>query len=292
MRKKICIIISIFLSVILIGCSKKKTEIETVSSHKETITERKNKVRKDTEALLEALIKGSDDSFKKTYGELYEHWIEDYAYKEAQSTIKEKDYTPADVYSSNWLKGYKTVTPTELEVNYFTIKASLYTNIRRYEITDIKLNKDKAIVKFKSRDLNERAFNNLTEDMFNNLFKDRFDTILKVNSENQNGADENKLKDLFKTFIFIHNYKGSFEGWFDVTPEQRWIPMTPEETEKTIILTKNNLDNWVISDDDFIDLMKTMSNPNYSEVYYREKPIENKNSNDTENKSNKGVMIE
>lgn len=282
--KKIKLLSILALSALALGaCSLTSKKSETASETTEQAkkdTSVEEKVTKDAEVLLDALLTTETARFKKVYGETYEKWTDAVIAVQTSEKIKEDGLTPASTYTVQWHPDFPEETPEETISGFLKMKRKLFQDIGSYTIKDVKVDEsgDSATVTFTSKKLHSKGFTSSIREVLTILIGG-IDNLGKYNKAGSN-AEIKRYQTLVTYWIYEHLFRKDFATYSDVDPEAALTPLTTGEFDTEIKLTKDKDGNWVISQDDYRTLTTEMMDT--TEGYDK---IDRKNSTKAKNKS-------
>ena len=282
--KKIKLLSILALSALALGaCSLTSKKSETASETTEQAkkdTSVEDKVTKDAEVLLDALLTTETARFKKVYGETYEKWTDAVIAVQTSEKIKEDGLTPASTYTVQWHPDFPEETPEETISGFLKMKRKLFQDIGSYTIKDVKVDEsgNTATVTFTSKKLHSKGLTSSIREVLTILIGG-VDNLGKYNKAGAN-ADIKRYQTLVTYWIYEHLFRKDFATYSDVDPEAALTPLTTGEFDTEIKLTKDKDGNWVISQDDYRTLTTEMMDT--TEGYDK---IDRKNSTKAKNKS-------
>ena len=282
--KKIKLLSILALSALALGaCSLTSKKSETASETTEQAkkdTSVEDKVTKDAEVLLDALLTTETARFKKVYGETYEKWTDAVIAVQTSEKIKEDGLTPASTYTVQWHPDFPEETPEETISGFLKMKRKLFQDIGSYTIKDVKVDEsgNTATVTFTSKKLHSKGLTSSIREVLTILIGG-IDNLGKYNKAGAN-ADVKRYQTLVTYWIYEHLFRKDFAIYSDVDPEAALTPLTTGEFDTEIKLTKDKDGNWVISQDDYRTLTTEMMDT--TEGYDK---IDRKNSTKAKNKS-------
>ena len=282
--KKIKLLSILALSALALGaCSLTSKKSETASETTEQAkkdTSVEDKVTKDAEVLLDALLTTETARFKKVYGETYEKWTDAVIAVQTSEKIKEDGLTPASTYTVQWHPDFPEETPEETISGFLKMKRKLFQDIGSYTIKDVKVDEsgNTATVTFTSKKLHSKGLTSSIREVLTILIGG-IDNLGKYNKAGAN-ADIKRYQTLVTYWIYEHLFRKDFAIYSDVDPEAALTPLTTGEFDTEIKLTKDKDGNWVISQDDYRTLTTEMMDT--TEGY---DTIDRKNSTKAKNKS-------
>ena len=285
--KKIKLLSILALSTLALGaCSLTSKKSESASATTEQTTEEpkkesaEEKVTKDAEVLLDALLTTESARFKKVYGETYEKWTDAVIAVQTSEKIKEDGLTPATTYTVQWHQDFPAETPEEKISGFLRMKRKLFQDIGSYTIKDVKVDEsgDSATVTFTSKKLHSKGLTSSIREVLTILIGG-IDNLGKYNKAGSN-AEIKRYQTLVTYWIYEHLFRKDFATYSDVDPEAALTPLTTGEFDTEIKLTKDKDGNWVISQDDYRTLTTEMMDT--TEGYDK---IDRKNSTKAKNKS-------
>ena len=282
--KKIKLLSILALSALALGaCSLTSKKSETASETTEQAkkdTSVEDKVTKDAEVLLDALLTTETARFKKVYGETYEKWTDAVIAVQTSEKIKEDGLTPASTYTVQWHPDFPEETPEETISGFLKMKRKLFQDIGSYTIKEVKVDEsgNTATVTFTSKKLHSKGLTSSIREVLTILIGG-IDNLGKYNKAGAN-ADIKRYQTLVTYWIYEHLFRKDFDIYSDVDPEAALTPLTTGEFDTEIKLTKDKDGNWVISQDDYRTLTTEMMDT--TEGYDK---IDRKNSTKAKNKS-------
>lgn len=282
--KKIKLLSILALSALALGaCSLTSKKSETASETTEQAkkdTSVEDKVTKDAEVLLDALLTTETARFKKVYGETYEKWTDAVIAVQTSEKIKEDGLTPASTYTVQWHPDFPEETPEETISGFLKMKRKLFQDIGSYTIKDVKVDEsgNTATVTFTSKKLHSKGLTSSIREVLTILIGG-IDNLGKYNKAGAN-TDIKRYQTLVTYWIYEHLFRKDFAIYSDVDPEAALTPLTTGEFDTEIKLTKDKDGNWVISQDDYRTLTTEMMDT--TEGYDK---IDRKNSTKAKNKS-------
>ena len=282
--KKIKLLSILALSALALGaCSLTSKKSETASETTEQAkkdTSVEDKVTKDAEVLLDALLTTETARFKKVYGETYEKWTDAVIAVQTSEKIKEDGLTPASTYTVQWHPDFPEETPEETISGFLKMKRKLFQDIGSYTIKEVKVDEsgNTATVTFTSKKLHSKGLTSSIREVLTILIGG-IDNLGKYNKAGAN-ADIKRYQTLVTYWIYEHLFRKDFAIYSDVDPEAALTPLTTGEFDTEIKLTKDKDGNWVISQDDYRTLTTEMMDT--TEGYDK---IDRKNSTKAKNKS-------
>ena len=282
--KKIKLLSILALSALALGaCSLTSKKSETASETTEQAkkdTSVEDKVTKDAEVLLDALLTTETARFKKVYGETYEKWTDAVIAVQTSEKIKEDGLTPASTYTVQWHPDFPEETPEETISGFLKMKRKLFQDIGSYTIKDVKVDEsgNTATVTFTSKKLHSKGLTSSIREVLTILIGG-IDNLGKYNKAGAN-ADIKRYQTLVTYWIYEHLFRKDFAIYSDVDPEAALTPLTTGEFDTEIKLTKDKDGNWVISQDDYRTLTTEMMDT--TEGYDKS---DRKNSTKAKNKS-------
>ena len=285
--KKIKLLSILALSTLALGaCSLTSKKSESASATTEQTTEEpkkesaEEKVTKDAEVLLDALLTTESARFKKVYGETYEKWTDAVIAVQTSEKIKEDGLTPAKTYTVQWHQDFPEEQPEETISGFLRMKRKLFQDIGSYTIKDVKVDEsgDSATVTFTSKKLHSKGLTSSIREVLTILIGG-IDNLGKYNKAGSN-AEIKRYQTLVTYWIYEHLFRKDFATYSDVDPEAALTPLTTGEFDTEIKLTKDKDGNWVISQDDYRTLTTEMMDT--TEGYDK---IDRKNSTKAKNKS-------
>ena len=254
--KKVKLLGILALSAVVLGaCSSLPSQSGSNSDKTEQTDKKeesvKEKVTKDAETLLDAVLTTDIAKFKKIYGETYEKWTEAIFAVQTSEKIKEEGLSPASTYSVQWHKDFPVETPEETISGFLKMRRRLYQDIGSYSVKDVKVDEsgNTATVTFNSKKLHSKGLASSTREVLTTLIGG----IDNLGKYNQSGSDVDikRYQTLISYWIFEHLFKKDFTIYSDVDPNLAHTPFTTGDFDTEIKLTKNKDGNWLISQEDY-----------------------------------------
>lgn len=228
--KKIKLLSILALSALALGaCSLTSKKSETASETTEQAkkdTSVEDKVTKDAEVLLDALLTTETARFKKVYGETYEKWTDAVIAVQTSEKIKEDGLTPASTYTVQWHPDFPEETPEETISGFLKMKRKLFQDIGSYTIKDVKVDEsgNTATVTFTSKKLHSKGLTSSIREVLTILIGG-IDNLGKYNKAGAN-ADIKRYQTLVTYWIYEHLFRKDFAIYSDVDPEAALTPLT------------------------------------------------------------------
>ena len=285
--KKIKLLSILALSTLALGaCSLTSKKSESASATTEQTTEEpkkesvEDKVTKDAEVLLDALLTTESARFKKVYGETYEKWTDAVIAVQTSEKIKEDGLTPATTYTVKWHQDFPEETPEETISGFLRMKRKLFQDIGSYTIKDVKVDEsgDSATVTFTSKKLHSKGLTSSIREVLTILIGG-IDNLGKYNQAGSN-VDIKRYQTLVTYWIYEHLFRKDFATYSDVDAEAALTPLTTGDFDTEIKLTKDKDGNWLISQEDYRTLSTELMDT--TEGYDK---IDRKNSTKSKSKS-------
>ena len=282
--KKIKLLSILALSALALGaCSLTSKKSETASETTEQAkkdTSVEDKVTKDAEVLLDALLTTETARFKKVYGETYEKWTDAVIAVQTSEKIKEDGLTPASTYTVQWHPDFPEETPEETISGFLKMKRKLFQDIGSYTVKDVKVDEsgNTATVTFNSKKLHSKGLTSSIREVLTILIGG----IDNLGKYNQAGSDVDikRYQTLVTYWIYEHLFRKDFAIYSDVDAEAALTPLTTGDFDTEIKLTKDKDGNWLISQEDYRTLSTELMDT--TEGYDK---IDRKNSTKSKNKS-------
>ena len=237
--KKVKLLGILALSAVVLGaCSSLPTQSGSNSDKTEQTDKKeesvKEKVTKDAETLLDAVLTTDIAKFKKIYGETYEKWTEAVFAVQTSEKVKDDGLTPASTYSVQWHADFPIETPEETITGFLKVRRKMFQEIGYYSIKDVKLDESgsSATVTFTSKKLHSKGLASSTRNVLTNVDIKRYQTLISY-------------------WIFEHLFRHDFTIYNDVDPNLAYTPFTTGDFDTEIKLTKDKDGNWLISQEDY-----------------------------------------
>ena len=284
---KIKLLSVLTLSTVVLGaCSllPKSTENKTETTEQVTTTSKedsvKEKVTKDATVLLDSVLTTDNAKFKKVYGETYEKWTDAIIAVQTSEKIKEDGLTPAADYSVQWVKDFPIETPEETISGFLKMKRRLIQDIGSYTIKDVKVDEsgNTATVTFNSKKLHSKGLTSSVREVLT-IMIGGIDNLGKYNQAGSN-VNIKRYQTLISYWIYEHLFRKDFAIYNNVDAEAALTPLTTGDFDTEIKLTKDKDGNWLISQEDYRNMIGEMMDT--TEGY---STIERKNSTQPKKKS-------
>lgn len=241
--------------LILVACaSNKPAEKKKVTP---TPTER---AKADATVLIDTMLGKSSNGFSKLYGENYETWTETNVFeKQVADMIEKEGYTPEADYTFKYIEGYDAKTPTQVLSKFVTTRRNMIAKIQDYKLKDVKVSGNKATVTFTSRSINSYDAARTVRELLTKLFGNNIDKLEDWNNVGKGDKEKKRAQALVSYFLFGENFSGGFEQFSGMSKDMAYTPLTgADNLEKTFKLTKDNDGNWIISTDDYVELISSL----------------------------------
>ena len=285
--KRIKLLSILALSTVVLGAcsvfsnhsSDNKETTEQVAK-KDEATEVKEKVTKDAEILLDSVLTNDSTRFKKIYGETYEKWTDSIIAIQTSEKIKDEGLSPAANYSVQWHKDFPVETPEETISGFLKMKRRLIQDIGSYTVKDVKVDEsgNTATVTFNSKKLHSKGLTSSVREVLT-IMIGGIDNLDKYNQAGSN-VDIKRYQTLISYWIYEHLFRKDFAIYNDVAAEAALTPLTTGDFDTEIKLTKDKDGNWLISQEDYRNMIGEMMDT--TEGY---STIERKNSTQPKKKS-------
>lgn len=241
--------------LILVACASNKTAEKKKATP--TPTER---AKADATILIDTMLGKSSNGFSKLYGENYETWTETNVFeKQVADMIEKEGYTPEADYTFKYIEGYDAKTPTQVLSKFVTTRRNMIAKIQDYKLKDVKVSGNEATVTFTSRSINSYDAARTVRELLTKLFGNNIDKLEDWNNVGKGDKEKKRAQALVSYFLFGENFSGGFEQFSGMSKDMAYTPLTgADNLEKTFKLTKDNDGNWIISTDDYVELISSL----------------------------------
>lgn len=241
--------------LILVACASNKPAEKKKATP--TPTER---AKADATILIDTMLGKSSNGFSKLYGENYETWTETNVFeKQVADMIEKEGYTPEADYTFKYIEGYDAKTPTQVLSKFVTTRRNMIAKIQDYKLKDVKVSGNEATVTFTSRSINSYDAARTVRELLTKLFGNNIDKLEDWNNVGKGDKEKKRAQALVSYFLFGENFSGGFEQFSGMSKEMAYTPLTgADNLEKTFKLTKDNDGNWIISTDDYVELISSL----------------------------------
>ena len=241
--------------LVLVACASNKPAEKKKATP--TPTER---AKADATVLIDTMLGKSSNGFSKLYGENYETWTETKVFeKQVADMIEKEGYTPEADYTFKYIEGYDAKTPTQVLSKFVTTRRNMIAKIQDYKLKDVKVSGNEATVTFTSRSINSYDAARTVRELLTKLFGNNIDKLEDWNNVGKGDKEKKRAQALVSYFLFGENFSGGFERFSGMSKDMAYTPLTgADNLEKTFKLTKDNDGNWIISTDDYVELISSL----------------------------------
>ena len=255
--KKVLTYLGLILAacLLLVACASNKPAEKKKATP--TPTER---AKADATVLIDTMLGKSSNGFSKLYGENYETWTETKVFeKQVADMIEKEGYTPEADYTFKYIDGYDAKTPTQVLSKFVTTRRNMIAKIQDYKLKDVKVSGNEATVTFTSRSINSYDAARTVRELLIKLFGNNIDKLEDWNNVGKGDKEKKRAQALVSYFLFGENFSGGFEQFSGMSKDMAYTPLTgADNLEKTFKLTKDNDGNWIISTDDYVELISSL----------------------------------
>ena len=255
--KKVLTYLGLILAacLVLVACASNKP----VEKKKATPTPTE-RAKADATVLIDTMLGKSSNGFSKLYGENYETWTETKVFeKQVADMIEKEGYTPEADYTFKYIEGYDAKTPTQVLSKFVTTRRNMIAKIQDYKLKDVKVSGNEATVTFTSRSINSYDAARTVRELLTKLFGNNIDKLEDWNNVGKGDKEKKRAQALVSYFLFGENFSGGFEQFSGMSKDMAYTPLTgADNLEKTFKLTKDNDGNWIISTDDYVELISSL----------------------------------
>ena len=255
--KKVLTYLGLILAacLVLVACASNKPAEKKKATP--TPTER---AKADATVLIDTMLGKSSNGFSKLYGENYETWTETKVFeKQVADMIEKEGYTPEADYTFKYIEGYDAKTPTQVLSKFVTTRRNMIAKIQDYKLKDVKVSGNEATVTFTSRSINSYDAARTVRELLTKLFGNNIDKLEDWNNVGKGDKEKKRAQALVSYFLFGENFSGGFEQFSGMSKDMAYTPLTgADNLEKTFKLTKDNDGNWIISTDDYVELISSL----------------------------------
>ena len=255
--KKVLTYLGLILAacLVLVACASNKPAEKKKATP--TPTER---AKADATVLIDTMLGKSSNGFSKLYGENYETWTETKVFeKQVADMIEKEGYTPEADYTFKYIEGYDAKTPTQVLSKFVTTRRNMIAKIQDYKLKDVKVSGNEANVTFTSRSINSYDAARTVRELLTKLFGNNIDKLEDWNNAGKGDKEKKRAQALVSYFLFGENFSGGFEQFSGMSKDMAYTPLTgADNLEKTFKLTKDNDGNWIISTDDYVELISSL----------------------------------
>lgn len=241
--------------LVLVACTSNKS-----AERKKTEPTSTERAKADATILIDTMLGKSSNGFSKLYGENYETWTETNVFeKQVADTIEKEGYTPEEDYTFKYIEGYDAKTPTQVLSKFLKVRRNMIGKIQDYKLKDVKVSGNEATVTFTSRSINSYDAARTVRELLTKLFGNNIDKLENWNNVGKGDKEKERAKALVSYFLFGENFSGGFEQFSGMSEDMVYTPLTGvDNLEKNFKLTKDNDGNWVISTDDYVELISSL----------------------------------
>ena len=241
--------------LILVACASNKP-----AEKKKTTPTPTERAKADATILIDTMLGKSSNGFSKLYGENYETWTETNVFeKQVADMIEKEGYTPEADYTFRYIEGYDAKTPTQVLSKFVTTRRNMIAKIQDYKLKDVKVSGNEATVTFTSRSINSYDAARTVRELLTKLFGNNIDKLEDWNNVGKGDKEKKRAQALVSYFLFGENFSGGFEQFSGMSKDMAYTPLTgADNLEKTFKLTKDNDGNWIISTDDYVELISSL----------------------------------
>ena len=241
--------------LVLVACTSNKS-----AEKKKTEPTSTERAKADATILIDTMLGKSSNGFSKLYGENYETWTETNVFeKQVADTIEKEGYTPEEDYTFKYIEGYDAKTPTQVLSKFLKVRRNMIGKIQDYKLKDVKVSGNEATVTFTSRSINSYDAARTVRELLTKLFGNNIDKLENWNNVGKGDKEKERAKALVSYFLFGENFSGGFEQFSGMPKDIAYTPLTgADNLEKKFKLTKDNDGNWIISTDDYVELISSL----------------------------------
>lgn len=241
--------------MVLVACTSNKS-----AEKKKTEPTSTERAKADATILIDTMLGKSSNGFSKLYGENYETWTETNVFeKQVADMIEKEGYTPEADYTFKYIEGYDAKTPTQVLSKFVTTRRNMIAKIQDYKLKDVKVSGNEATVTFTSRSINSYDAARTVRELLTKLFGNNIDKLEDWNNVGKGDKEKKRAQALVSYFLFGENFSGGFEQFSGMSKDMAYTPLTgADNLEKTFKLTKDNDGNWIISTDDYVELISSL----------------------------------
>ena len=272
--KKIIILLAVFSLAACNASTTKKAEAKKSEASTSKEVKKDSAAKTDADIILKAVLTGKSPKFKSVTGKEVYAWRDDYVKSQLDEEVKkyepEKDYTLK-------LTG-QTLKPADMLQKVTQTRLKIIESIGdEYEITDVKEKGDKATVTFKSRGI---ALNDMVDDISDTeygLLQDSTGDAIRFYEEIEKDPVLKKKLEIVRYYVYYYLYdlKNRPVGYI-------------EDQEFEMVLTKNKKGHYVLENEDFTNLRKSLFIKEYSKER-AEEIGDSKSSDDKKSNPNKST---
>lgn len=249
--------VALLSSTLLAGCipsfakknedSKPKTE-QTAKKARKTVKETPKEdnevaqVKKDASVFFSAMFAGENKGFSNIYGTNYNQWTDDIIEGSAERFVEEEA-----LEGSEWTVKYwdTPLSPEEVYTLFSETRREMFQEIGDgFEIQDVKIDGDEAIVTVETRTLNAMRIAQVTRSIRTILWGDDAELVI-FESDNP---------DLKKAVVLLNYYltHGNWDHKFTaLDPEFTVVPVTKSRHTFEVRFYKNGRKNWQMDEEDY-----------------------------------------
>lgn len=265
--------------LLMTACSPAAKETRKPSEKKEEVVEQvtemsdsiKTSLEKDATTFFNAILTKSDSGFGKLYGDSYEDWTDDTVFpQQVAEMVNDIGLEPEEEYTLVFPNDEDALPPTHLLTTFLKLRRDMITDIEDYEIKQVTINGDEAMVTISSRSINATAASRVIYQLAVRGFgsEEAFEEVDEFLGVERNG---DKLKTIIRFYLFNLVYGGELLGYSNIPAQYSYTPQTVAQQEKTVSFTKNKDGKWTVSAKDYRNFISDMmfSDKN-ADVYYSE----------------------
>lgn len=248
-------------AICLAACGQKTDTTSTTESSQTAQLSDQETVKKDAEILLNAMLTKNQSGFARLYGDSYDTWTEEEVYPDQiQERVEKEGWTPEENYTAQYIDNGDALTPSQVIERFLKTRRDDYKDLGKYEIQDITVDGDQATVTFSSRHINGIAMGNAISNLYLIIFDNNLDVFAALNTADAADAEFKKAHSLTSFFLYYANFSNLLVGFDDVPLRLNETALTEGTYETTFDLEKNAEGHWVISVEDYKNLLSDMWN--------------------------------
>lgn len=217
--------------------------------------------KKDAETLLNAMLTKNQSGFARLYGDSYDTWTENQVYPDQiKERVEKEGWTPEDKYTAQYINDGDEMTPSQVIERFLKTRRDDYKDLGSYDIKDLMVDGDKATITISSRHINGMAMGNAISNLYLIIFDNNLDVFAALNTADAADAEFKKAHSLTSFFLYYANFSNLLVGFDDVPLRLNETALTEGTYETTFDLEKNAEGHWVISVEDYKNLLSDMWN--------------------------------